>query len=78
MLSATAANIARVGIMFDFTGDDARPFPFLPDAITGDAGTPGIVDHLPYGFPVEDFPGWMVVATSPRAGLRRPGTGSGR
>lgn len=66
MLTTTAANIPRIGIMFDADPYADRPFPRLADVITGDAGTAGIDEHLPYRFPVEDFPGWMVVALDPR------------
>lgn len=58
MLSHTAADIATAGIMF------ATPFPTLPDA-EGNNGTPGAHEYLSYSFPVEDFPGWMLVAVDP-------------
>lgn len=65
MLSNSAASIARNGIMFSTTSDTSRPFPSLSPS-ADEYGTIGAHEHLSYSFPVEDFPGWMLVALDPR------------
>jgi hypothetical protein len=65
MISSTAANISRIGIMFDVDPFALFPFPHLP-VNDDDNGTAGLDEHLPYRFPLVDFPGWMVVALDPR------------
>lgn len=70
MLTSRAANIDRIGVMFDAIDPYSdHPFPSLPDIHTGHTGTPGADEFLPYRFPADDFPGWMLVAIDPRGFL---------
>lgn len=64
MLSNQAASIARNGIMFATTSDTSRPFPSLTPS-ADEFGTIGAHEHLSYSFPVDEFPGWMLVASDP-------------